>query len=159
MPSKKRRAHPLLKAAAITRIKPVARVHRFNAKAVRHNIALGDLVGMTQMGVHLVRIKPGDETTEYYTHYCDEEFVYILSGRGVAEIGDKKFTVGPGDFMGFTAKSLPHSMANPFKEELVYLLGGTRKGFDVSEYPHVKRRTYKFAGERHTVLYRNIKKE
>ncbi len=154
-----RSPHPLLKAAAIARIKPVAHRHRFNPKAVRQNVALGDLVGMTQMGIHLVRIKPGDETTEYHTHYCDEEFVYILSGRGVAEIGGKKFTVGPGDFMGFTAQSLPHLMANPFDQELVYLLGGTRKGFDVSEYPRIRKRTYKFSGERHTVLYRNIKKE
>ena len=159
MPKKKRSVHPLLRATAIAKIKPVARVHRLNPRAVRHNIALGDLVGMTQMGVHLVRIKQGGETTEYHTHYCDEEFVYILSGRGIAEIGDKEFTVCPGDFMGFTAQSLPHSMSNPFKAELVYLLGGTRKGFDVSEYPHVGKRTYKFCGERHTVLYRNIKKE
>ena len=159
MPSNKRRAHPLVKAAAIAKIKPTPRQHRFNPRAVRHNIALGDLVGMTQMGVHLVRIKPGGETTEYHTHYCDEEFVYILSGRGTAEIGDRTFTVGPGDFMGFTAQSLPHVMTNPFAEELVYLLGGTRKGFDVSEYPRIKKRSYKFCGERHTVLYRDIRKE
>ena len=155
MPTKRRQAHPLLKAATIAKTKPVARPHRLNPRAVRHGIALGDLVGMTQIGIHLVRIKPGDQTTEYHTHYCDEEFLYILSGRGTTEIGDKKFTVGPGDFMGFTAKSLPHAMANPFKEDLVYLMGGTRKPFDVSEYPRLKKRTYKFCGERHTVLYRN----
>ncbi len=109
---------PLLKAAAIARIKPVARRHRFNPKAVRQNVALGNLAGMTQMGTHLVRIKPGDETTKYHTHYCDEEFVYILSGRGIAEIGDKKFTVGLGDFMAFTARSLPHLMGNPFGTRL-----------------------------------------
>ena len=159
MPKKKRHVHPLLKAATIAKMKSVKRVHRLNARAVRHGIALGDQVGMTDMGIHLVRIKPGDQTTEYHTHYCDEEFLYILSGRGIAEIGDKTFTVGSGDFMGFSTKSLPHSMANPFREDLVYLMGGTRKPFDVSEYPRVKKRTYKFCGERHTVLYQNVQKD
>lgn len=159
MQAKKRRLHPLVKAAAIAKMEPVKRVHRLNARAVRHGIALGDLVGMTDMGIHLVRIKPGNQTTEFHTHYCDEEFLYILSGRGVAEIGDKTFTVGAGDFMGFSAKSPPHSMANPFEEDLVYLMGGTRKAFDVSEYPRAKKRTYKFCGERHTVLYRNAQIE
>ena len=49
--------------------------------------ALGDAVGMRDIGVHLVRINPGDESTEYHTHYCDEEFVYVLAGRGITEIG------------------------------------------------------------------------
>jgi uncharacterized cupin superfamily protein len=34
--------------------------------------------------------------------------------------------------MGFTPRSLPHTMTNPGKADLVYLVGGTRKPFDVS---------------------------
>ena len=148
--------HPLLKAAAIARAKKQRRVHRLNPKGVRHGLSLGDAVGMQNMGIHLVRIAPGDDTTEYHTHYCDEEFLYILSGRGVAQIGGKKFDVGAGDFMGFAAQSVPHTMSNPFKEDLVYLMGGTRQAFDVSEYPRIGKRTYKFAGKRHTVGYDDV---
>jgi uncharacterized cupin superfamily protein len=32
-----------------------------------------------------------------------EEFVYVMYGRGIAEIGDEQHDVGPGDVMLFTA--------------------------------------------------------
>lgn len=58
--------------------------------------------------------------------------------------------------MGFVAQSVPHTMSNPFKDDLVYLMGGTRKPFDVSEYPRIRKRAYKFAGKRHTVDYDDV---
>ncbi|WP_231510189.1 cupin domain-containing protein [Fischerella sp. PCC 9605] len=39
----------------------------------------------------------------------EEEWVYILSGRGIAEIGDRSYSVEPGDFMGFS-----HELINLF---------------------------------------------
>ncbi len=150
-------AFPLLTRAVIAKLGEERRVHRLNSRAVRNSKSLGDAVGMKDMGVHLVRIEQGDETTEYHTHYCDEEFVYILSGRGIAEIGKRRVRVGPGDFMGFAAKSLPHGMSNPYPEDLVYLLGGTRKAIDISEYPRSRKRTYKFDGRRHTVKFKDVK--
>jgi uncharacterized cupin superfamily protein len=148
---------PLLTAAAIAAMDEIRRVHVLNKRAIRHGKSLGDAVGMTDLGIHLVRIAPGDESTEYHTHYCDEEFVYILSGRGIAEIGKRKVKIGPGDFMGFSKKSLPHGMSNPYQEDLVYLMGGTRKPIDISEYPRSKTRAYKFDGKRHAVKFKDVK--
>ncbi len=147
---------PLLTAAAIEKMAFERRRHFVNKKALRLNKSLGDAVGMSEMGVHLVRIKQGDDTTEFHTHYCDEEFVYVLSGRGIAEIGKRKIRVGPGDFMGFTVKSLPHGMTNPYKEDLVYLLGGTRNPIDIVEYPRSRKRGYKFDGRRHLVKFADV---
>ena len=152
----KRKPFPLLTAAAIAKMDEIRRVHVLNKRAVRHGKSLGDAVDMHEMGIHLVRIAPGDESTEYHTHYCDEEFVYILSGRGVAEIGGRKVKVGPGDFMGFTAKALPHTIVNPYKADLVYLMGGTRKAIDISEYPRSKKRAYKFDGKRHFLNFKDV---
>ena len=148
---------PLIKASAIAAMAETRRVHPLNSRAIRHGKSLGDAVGMKDLGIHLIRVDPGDETTEYHTHYCDEEFVYILSGRGVAEIGARKAKVSAGDFMGFTAKSVPHTMSNPYDEELVYLVGGTRKAIDISEYPRSRTRAYKFDGRRHTVKFEDVK--
>jgi uncharacterized cupin superfamily protein len=156
MPTTKKPPFPLLKASVIESMQEIRRVHRLNPRAVRNGKSLGDAVGMTDMGIHLVRIKSGDETTEFHTHYCEEEFLFILSGRGVAEIGKRKLKVGAGDFMGFTAGSLPHAMSNPHKEDLVYLMGGTRRPIDVSDYPRVGIRAYRFAGKRNTVKFKDI---
>ena len=148
---------PLLKASAIESMKELRRAHRLNPRAIRSGKSLGDAVGMKDMGIHLVRISPGDQTTEYHTHYFEEEFLYILSGRGIAEIGKRKVTVGPGDFMGFVTESLPHTMSKPYTEDLVYLMSGTRKPFDVSEYPRAKIRSFRFAGRRNGVKFKDIK--
>jgi len=158
MPKAKAKAKPfpLLTAAAIKRMPVERRSHFVNKNVLRLNKSLGDAVGMSDMGVHLVRLQQGDDSTEIHTHFCDEEFVYILSGHGIAEIGNRKIKVGPGYVMGFTKKSLPHGMTNPHKQELVYLLGGTRKPIDITEYPRSRKRGYKFDGRRHLVHFDDI---
>ena len=148
---------PLLTAKAIAAMKEYSKPHLLNPRAVRHTKGLSDALGLHDIGVHLVRLAPGGCSTEYHTHYCDEEFIYILSGNGRAEIGSRKVKIAAGDFMGFTAASVPHAMTNPGPEDLVYLLGGTRKPYDVSEYPKIGKRAYKFSGRRHTVSIKNVK--
>lgn len=145
--SKQSAPHPLLKANQIAAQSEQVFVHKLNPQAVRHTRSLGDLTGLVSLGVHLVRLVPGRESTEFHFHVHDEEWIYILSGRGMAEIGDKKFEVGAGDFMGFAAGSLPHAMSNPFEVDLVYLVGGNRLPFDICDYPRLRKRRYRVNGK------------
>lgn len=117
--------------------------HPLNPEATRHTQSLGDAVGLERLGLHRVRVEPGKASTQFHYHHHEEEFLYILSGRGIAEIGDAQYEVGPGDFMGFTAPSLPHSLSNPFAEDLVYLMGGERREYDVCDYPRIARRQFR----------------
>jgi uncharacterized cupin superfamily protein len=129
----------LIKADVIKAMAPIRRQHQFNENAIRVTRALSDVVGMERIGIHLVRLEPGRESTQFHYHDADEEFLYVLQGCGIAEIGDDEFEVGPGDFMGFVAPSKPHSMRNPFKTDLVYLMGGERNSSDVVHYPRIRR--------------------
>lgn len=138
----------LLKAKDIAAMTPIRRQHPFNANAVRLARALSDVAGMQRIGIHLVRIEPGRESTQFHYHDADEEFLYVLEGRGIAELGDEEIEVGPGDFMGFAAPSEPHSLRNPFDEDLVYLMGGERNAHDVVHYPRIRRTLVKSAGRR-----------
>jgi uncharacterized cupin superfamily protein len=146
----------LLKASEIEAMPEVVKVHSLNAEAVRHTRSLSDAVGMTQIGVHLVRVEPGKETTQFHFHHQEEEFLYILSGRGVAEIGDGQIEVGAGDFLGFTAPSLPHTVKNPFDEDLVYLMGGDRLNFDICDYPLLQKRLYRVDGTRQLIDWKHL---
>jgi len=137
----------LLGAGAIRRMKEEKFVHFLNPGAIRYTRSLGDACGLSTIGVHLVRLKQGDESTEYHFHHQDEEWVYILSGRGIAEIGGRKYRIGLGDFMGFAAGSPPHAMRNPFKQDLVYLVGGNRWPLDVCDYPRIGKRRYRMNGD------------
>jgi uncharacterized cupin superfamily protein len=137
----------LLGAGTIRRMREEKFVHFLNPGAIRYTRSLGDACGLSAIGVHLVRLKQGDASTEYHFHHQDEEWVYILSGRGIAEIGGKKHKIAVGDFMGFVAGSQPHAMRNPFKQDLVYLVGGNRCPLDVCDYPRIGKRRYRMNGD------------
>ena len=144
----KSKAKPALHTApAIRSMKEDKFVHFLNPGAIRYTKSLGDAAGLQTLGVHLVRLKGGDVSTEYHFHHQDEEWVYILSGRGIAEIGNKKFKIGAGDFMGFVMASAPHAMTNPHRQDLVYLVGGNRWPMDVCDYPRIGKRRYRMNGE------------
>jgi uncharacterized cupin superfamily protein len=146
----------LLKASEIGAIPERVYVHSLNPEAVRHEKSLSGAVGLQRIGVHLVRVEPGKETTQYHFHHQEEEFIYILAGRGVAEIGDRQIEVSTGDFMGFTAPSLPHAMKNPFSEDLVYLVGGENRSFDVCDYPRIRKRQYRMGNDRQLIDWDNL---
>tara|TARA_Y100001933_G_scaffold213948_1_gene219840 strand:+ start:296 stop:781 length:486 start_codon:yes stop_codon:yes gene_type:complete len=129
----------LLRAADIEALPERRHQHQFNDNAVRLTRTLGDAAGLERIGIHLVRLAPGRDSTQHHYHDADEEFLYVISGRGVARIGDEAFEVGPGDFMGFPAPSPAHSLSNPFDEDLVYLMGGERNVVDAVHYPLIRR--------------------
>jgi uncharacterized cupin superfamily protein len=109
---------------------------------VRSTQSLGDAVGLNHIGVHLVTILPGRDTTEYHRHWCEEEFLYVLSGQGTANIDDQLHAVAAGDFMGFGRRSVAHSLTNTGTEPLVCLVGGQRLENDVCDYPRQSKRLY-----------------
>ena len=91
------------------------------------------------MALTIARVPPGKESFVYHSHERDEEFLFILSGRGRTEIDGTTHEVGPGDFMGFTAPGVAHHLTNPYEVDLVYLMGGERSGFDIGHFPKLRR--------------------
>ncbi len=146
----------LLSASDIQGLGEVHHQHQFNDNAVRMTRTLGTQVGLSRIGIHLVRLQPGRDSTQQHFHDSDEEFIYILSGRGMAHIGDERHEVGPGDFMGFPAPSPAHGLENPFDEDLVYLMGGERNVFDAVHYPRIGRTMIKSHGRRQWVDWQDM---
>jgi len=137
----------LLRSSEIQALAEVHRPHPLNPAFVRHTRSLGDAIGLSTIGVHLVRLQQGDTSSVQHFHHQDEEWLYILSGRATAAVGDETFEVGPGDFMGFVAGSPAHNLHNPHAEDLVYLVGGNRLPFDVCDYPEKGKRRYRINGK------------
>lgn len=152
------RSHPLLRAADIQAMPEEARVHALDPASVRRTRSLGDAVGLATIGVHLVRLECGKTSSVHHFHHHDEEWIYVLSGWGTAEIGDETFEVGANDFMGFVAGSLPHSLTNSNPEDLVYLVGGNRLAFDICDYPRIRKRRYRVNGKSEFVAWELLEK-
>lgn len=141
------RQKTLLRAGEVQALPEERRPHPLNPALVRHTRSLGDAAGLSSIGVHLVRLESGDTSSVLHTHHQDEEWVYVLSGRGVANVGDAQHEVGAGDFMGFAAGSAAHNLYNPHSEDMVYLVSGNRWPFDVCDYPKAGKRRYRINGK------------
>ncbi len=130
---------PLWRAAEIA---PTARpfTQKLNPSSLFRAAPLSRLAGMSRAHVSLVRLPPGKESFAKHAHLLEEEWIYVLQGRAVAEIGDDKHLVQAGDFMGFATPSPAHIMRNTFDEECVYLMGGEDRAIDVVSYPGLDKR-------------------
>ncbi|HEY7688286.1 MAG TPA: cupin domain-containing protein [Dongiaceae bacterium] len=127
----------LATAAQIKAEPEVPIAHPLNPNSEVYLRRLSVKVGLQREQVYLSRIPAGKESFAYHAHKGDEEWLFILSGRGRAVIGDKTFEVGPGDFMGFPTPSIGHHLMNPYDEDLVYLMGGERGRTDIVAFPKV----------------------
>ncbi|MBE9051037.1 cupin domain-containing protein [Nostocales cyanobacterium LEGE 11386] len=114
--------------------------HPWNPKSEISGTYLGRTVGLKRTGVNFARIAPSKESFVYHSHDREEEWIYILSGRGVAEIDGEEFEVGSGDFMGFPTPSVAHHLRNIGDEDLVYLTGGENLEVEVADFPRLGKR-------------------
>ncbi|MEO8019092.1 MAG: cupin domain-containing protein [Pseudomonadota bacterium] len=114
--------------------------HPWNPNSEMHGMQLARSVGLKRTGVNFIRVPAGKESYVYHSHQCEEEWIYVLSGRAIAFIDDAEYEVAAGDFLGFPAPSVAHLMRNPGPEDLVYLVGGESREFDVAEFPKLGKR-------------------
>jgi uncharacterized cupin superfamily protein len=127
--------HLLVRAADQASLKETAFSHPLNPRSEVHMRSLGDAVGLERVGFHVFRVPPGKESFAYHAHYTEEEFLFVLAGRGIVEMAGEKYEIAPGDFMGFPTPSVAHQLYNPFEEDLVYLAGGERRPAEVADFP------------------------
>jgi uncharacterized cupin superfamily protein len=114
--------------------------HPWNPKSEISGTYLARTVGLKRTGVNFAKLLPGKESFIYHSHYREEEWIYILSGNGVAEINGEEFEVSTGDFMGFPTPSVAHHLKNTGNEDLVYLMGGENLDVEIADFPHLGKR-------------------
>jgi len=104
----------------------------------REKSVLGDLVGLTQFGVNLTRLKPGAGSALRHWHENEDEFVYILEGELVLVEDEGETLLRTGDAAGFKAGvANGHHLVNRTQRDAVYLEIGSRSKHERVEYPDV----------------------
>jgi uncharacterized cupin superfamily protein len=104
----------------------------------REKAVLGDVVGLTQFGVNLTRLKPGAASAHRHWHETEDEFVYILEGEATLIENDGETILKPGDCAGFRANDPnAHCLVNNSPRDVLYLEVGTRAAADRYHYPDV----------------------
>src|SRR5690349_19960883 len=69
----------------------------------RERKRLGDLAGLTQFGVNLLRLQPGVWSSQRHWHTAEDEFVYVLEGEVVLVTDGGEEILRTGDAAGFPA--------------------------------------------------------
>ena len=71
----------------------------------------------------------------------------MLSGRARADIDGQHYELEAGDFVAFPTPSVAHNLANPYDEELVYLMGGENRREEIADFPLLDKRMVKLGDE------------
>jgi uncharacterized cupin superfamily protein len=104
----------------------------------REKAALGDVVGLTQFGVNLTRLKPGAASALRHWHEAEDEFVYVLQGEIMLIEEGGTAVLQAGDAAGFKAGTANgHHLVNRSQRDAVYLEVGTRAKRERAHYPDV----------------------
>jgi uncharacterized cupin superfamily protein len=107
--------------------------------AGRRRWKLGDAAGLTQFGVNLLRLPPGQWSSQRHWHLAEDEFVYVLEGEVVLVTNDGEEILHAGDCAGFKA-GVPdgHQIQNRSASEAVLLeIGSRNPGGDGATYPDI----------------------
>ena len=104
----------------------------------RAKAKLGDLAGLTQFGVNLVRLGPGVWSSQRHWHTHEDEFVYVLEGEVVLVSDAGEEILRPGDAAGFKAGVADgHHLQNRSDKDVVLLEVGTRHEDCAAFYPDI----------------------
>lgn len=146
----------IIRSNEIEAMKGLAKTHFLNENAKRTNKSLGDVVGLKNLGFHIIEVLPGYESTEYHVHYSEDECVYILSGKATVTIDETNYEISVGDFIGYPASGLPHTMKNTGSEVLRCIVVGQRLKSDIADYPRLGKRLYRYSQSDDLIDINNI---
>ena len=125
---------PKINIASIRKIVGTGYPSEFNTPcAERIRQRLGDAGGLTDFGVNLVSLPPGNWSSQRHWHSHEDEFVYVLQGQLTLVEDDGETTLTTGDCASFAKDSgNGHHMINRGDSVAIYLEVGSRQPEDLT---------------------------
>jgi uncharacterized cupin superfamily protein len=107
--------------------------------AGRQRWKLGDAAGLTQFGVNLLRLPPGQWTSQRHWHTAEDEFTWVVEGEVVLVEDEGETVLRAGDCAGFKAGvANGHHLQNRSAAVAVLLeMGSRRPEEDGCDYPDI----------------------
>jgi uncharacterized cupin superfamily protein len=104
--------------------------------AGREKRPLGDLFGLSNVGVNLTRLVPGAGSALRHAHSRQDEFLYVLEGHPVLITDHGETHLSPGMCAGMKAGTgNAHQLVNRTDKDVLYLEIGDRSAGDSVTYP------------------------
>jgi uncharacterized cupin superfamily protein len=104
----------------------------------RERKRLGDAAGLTQFGVNLLKLPPGEWSSQRHWHTAEDEFVYVVAGELVLVTDAGEQTLRAGDCAGFKAGDpIGHHLQNRSNADAIVLEVGSRNAADGTFYSDI----------------------
>ena len=106
---------------------------------LRERWKLGDAAGLSQFGVNLMRLPPGQWTSQRHWHTAEDEFTWVVEGEVVLVDNEGETILRAGDCAGFKAGvANGHHLQNRSDKVAVLLeIGSRRPEEDGCDYPDI----------------------
>ena len=102
----------------------------------REKKVLGDIFALTQFGVNLTTLPPGQWSALRHWHRQEDEFIYVTSGDLVLIDDDGEHALSAGMCAGFPAGvENGHHIVNKSDKPASFIEVGSRSRFEHAEYP------------------------
>jgi uncharacterized cupin superfamily protein len=96
---------------------------------------LGDLFGLTKIGINHTTLAPGKVSSMCHWHTAEDEFIYLLEGEVVLRTSAGEQVISAGMCVGFPAGvEEGHQLINRSAHPAVYLEISNRDGEDTAYY-------------------------
>jgi uncharacterized cupin superfamily protein len=125
---------PKIDITAVPERKGTSYPAQFNAPcAQRIRQRLGNAGGLTDFGVNLMRLPPGNWSSQRHWHSHEDEFVYVLEGELLLVEDGAETLLRAGDCAAFSkASGNGHHMINRSDRMAIYLEVGSRHPDDLT---------------------------
>ena len=102
-----------------------------SSEKLAYRRAIGRAAGLMKIGLHLLRIEPGQRTSWPHAEEKEEEFVLVLEGEVHAWVDGNLYSMRPGDLAAFPAGTgICHTFINNGERDARVLVGGERDRSD-----------------------------
>jgi uncharacterized cupin superfamily protein len=127
-------AMPKIDIATVPERKGTGYPPQFNAPcAERVRQRLGNAGGLSDFGINLMRLPPGNWSSQRHWHSHEDEFVYVLEGELTLSEDDGETVLHAGDCAAFPkGTGNGHHLINRSSTAAVYLEVGSRQPADVT---------------------------
>lgn len=116
------------------------RFARVTGSATRMQADVGRANGLTRFGAHVVRLEPGEASSDRHWHALEDEFMVVLEGRATVIEDDGPHELGPGDMAVWPAGvENAHHVRNTGEAPVVFLVLGDEHPQDRVRYPDSRR--------------------
>jgi uncharacterized cupin superfamily protein len=96
--------------------------------------------GGRKIGIGYEELLPGKQSVPFHYHMLEEEHIIALEGEATLRLGEERYTIKAGDYVGFPAgERVGHCIINESDAPFRFIIIGDRQPNEVCIYPDSKK--------------------